>query len=275
MAHLRNKVNVNGHEWSFIKIGKGTPLLLLHGIINYADFYLPVSELLKDEYEIIIPDIPAFGFTSRIQEGNTYSKIAEELFYFLKLLGYQEVDAFGTSMGGLIGLELSRNHPEIFKNLIIHSAPWRKNDVHLNEFEKFLVHELLYKFPFNISNLVREYIILKLLPTITTMEGKDVKEAFNMYRKEIMESLKLLDLQGTIEVFRSLEEVNLDKLLVPISVNTTVVIGSNDRYIEAAEEKILADKIGAKNYEILENVDHSFILDNPTRLATVIKKYTT
>jgi pimeloyl-ACP methyl ester carboxylesterase len=273
MAYPRNKIDVNGHEWSFIKLGSGTPLLLLHGIINYADFYLPAADLLKDKYELIIPDLPSFGFTSKIDKGNTYANMADELYYFLKLIGYQSINIFGTSMGGVIGLELSRSHPEIVENIIIHATPWKRNGINLNSFEKFLIHSLLYHLPFSATDLFKKYIFIKLLPTVTNFERKDVQEMLKVYGERIVESFNLLDPHGTIEVFRSLEQTKLDELLKLTPVNATVIAGDEDAYVSPEEEKELAERIGAKNYEILHGVDHSFILDNPTKLAEIIKSH--
>ena len=62
-------------KWNFSKFpvvmgGKGQPILLLHGFDSSFLEFRRVYPLLKNKFQIIIPDLLGFGFTPRIASDN-------------------------------------------------------------------------------------------------------------------------------------------------------------------------------------------------------------
>ena len=106
--------------------GKGAPLVLLHGTGASLHTWEGWTKALKDSFELISLDLPAFGLTGPNPQGD-YSIEAYTRFLdaFVEAV---ELDSFylaGNSLGGFIAWEYALAHPEKTRKLIlICSAGW-------------------------------------------------------------------------------------------------------------------------------------------------------
>jgi len=102
--------------------GEGIPLLLAHG--GAANLKLwrnyNYTDNLKDDYQLILFDFRAHGKSDRpYQESDYGSKLADDVIAVLDDMKISEVNYFGFSTGGLIGLWLATHYPERFTSFIL------------------------------------------------------------------------------------------------------------------------------------------------------------
>ncbi|MFD3544495.1 alpha/beta fold hydrolase [Streptomyces sp. NPDC058655] len=92
--------------------GAGEPLLLLHGIGHHLQAWHPVTDILAAEHEVIAVDLPGFGASAPLPEGVAYDlgTIAPALGALCTALGVERPHVAGNSLGGLLALEMARNH---------------------------------------------------------------------------------------------------------------------------------------------------------------------
>ncbi|MFD3722401.1 alpha/beta fold hydrolase [Streptomyces sp. NPDC058674] len=92
--------------------GAGEPLLLLHGIGHHLQAWHPVTDILAAEHEVIAVDLPGFGASAPLPEGVAYDlgTIAPALAALCTALGVERPHVAGNSLGGLLALEMARNH---------------------------------------------------------------------------------------------------------------------------------------------------------------------
>ncbi|MDT0435695.1 MULTISPECIES: alpha/beta fold hydrolase [Streptomyces] len=95
---------------SYARVGRGAPLLLLHGIGHHRQAWDPVVDILATEREVISVDLPGFGASAALPDGlghdlATTSRVFGAL---CAALGLDRPHAVGNSLGGLIALELGR-----------------------------------------------------------------------------------------------------------------------------------------------------------------------
>ena len=80
-------VRAAGLEWHVQRMGKGEPLLLLHGTGASTHSWAGLLPLLAEQYDVIAPDLPGHGFTSSRPSGmlslpfvaRAVSELAEQL----------------------------------------------------------------------------------------------------------------------------------------------------------------------------------------------------
>lgn len=65
-------------------IGKGFPLVLLHGFLGSSIMWKPQIEYLKKNYRVIAPDLPGFGKSNNIKACNSIKCMAETILTSLK-----------------------------------------------------------------------------------------------------------------------------------------------------------------------------------------------
>ena len=99
-------------------IGKGFPLVLIHGYLGSSEMWFLQKKFLSKNYRIIAPALPGFGESYKINSLNSINKMAKML---LKLINEKNINKFhllGHSMGGMIVQEMVKLSGEKIKKLI-------------------------------------------------------------------------------------------------------------------------------------------------------------
>ena len=102
---------------SYKKIGKGKPLVLVHGYLGGQNMW-KFQEELKHDYELIMPSLAGYGESSYLTAPSTIRENAEQVF---ELLNHLNIDTFyllGHSMGGMIVQEMAALRPSRVEKLI-------------------------------------------------------------------------------------------------------------------------------------------------------------
>ena len=97
-------------------------VLLLHGEPTWSYLYrhmIPI--LVKAGKRVIAPDLIGFGKSDKLPEREqyTYERHVEWTHNIIKILNLDNITLFGQDWGGLIGLRLVANQPELFKGMVL------------------------------------------------------------------------------------------------------------------------------------------------------------
>ena len=111
------KININGIELAYVRHGTGTPLVLLHGFPLDHTIWDEVIPLLKDTFDIIIPDLRGFGQSTTIDNPYTMDELASDIKGMLDHLNIKKTAIAGHSMGGYVALAFARLYPEYVSGL--------------------------------------------------------------------------------------------------------------------------------------------------------------
>lgn len=106
-----------------IEGGEGPAVLMLHGsgpgVSGWSNFSgnFPV---LTRHHRVLVPDMPGFGSSPLPELDRVYPEVAaDKLADMLDELSIDQVDVVGNSMGGYVGIQLSRQHPERVRRLAL------------------------------------------------------------------------------------------------------------------------------------------------------------
>lgn len=114
-------INVNGVRLAYIEEGEGQPLLLLHGGGgDYREFNSMVKTLSKT-YRVFAIDSRGHGESSAVKEYN-YQDMADDINAFIKEKGLKKPALYGFSDGGITGLLLASQHPDLLSAMIVSGA---------------------------------------------------------------------------------------------------------------------------------------------------------
>ena len=91
-----------------IRLGKGKPLLLIHGIGGSWRSWNPVLDGLSAHREVIAIDMPGHGQTPQLPGENSIYTLADAVVAWLRANNLTGVDCVGSSMGARLVLELAR-----------------------------------------------------------------------------------------------------------------------------------------------------------------------
>ena len=103
-------------------VGKGFPLVLIHGFLGLSAMWKPQVSYLKKNYRIISPDLPGFGNSNKTQSKNNINEMAKIVLSSLKEKKIDNFFLLGHSMGGMIVQEMAKLAVEKIKKLICYGV---------------------------------------------------------------------------------------------------------------------------------------------------------
>ena len=91
-----------------VRLGRGKPLLLLHGIGGSWRSWQPILDDLARERSIVAIDLPGSGESGALAVPLSVAHLADQVTAFLRGHELVGIDVVGVSTGGRLALELSR-----------------------------------------------------------------------------------------------------------------------------------------------------------------------
>lgn len=114
----------NGVELHYVELGKGEPVVFVHGSLSDGSFWNPQLGPFAEKYHVI-------AYSRRYNQPNVnkplpgYSAVgdADDLAGLIKKLRLGRVHVIGHSYGAYTALFLAVRHPELVRSLVIAEAP--------------------------------------------------------------------------------------------------------------------------------------------------------
>ena len=110
--------NRNGIELFYEDIGKGHPLLLLHGLTSNSAMFYREIDFFKDQRRVIALDSRGHGNSSRLEQYTLQDHI-EDAIALLSHLALDSVDILGVSMGSYIAQGIATQDADRVNKLIL------------------------------------------------------------------------------------------------------------------------------------------------------------
>ena len=102
----------DGAVMAYADIGRGRPLVLLHGVLGSRRFYERTIDPLSADHRVIAVDFRSHGDSPRVEGGHTVPQLARDLHSLLQALELRDAVAVGWSMGNLVIWEHLLQQPD-------------------------------------------------------------------------------------------------------------------------------------------------------------------
>ena len=112
-------VDIDGLPVWYETAGAGDPLVLLHGGLSSNASWAPQFEGLAPHRQVIAPERRAHGHTPDVEGPLTYEDMAAETAAVLSRLDVGPAHLVGWSDGGMVGLLLAMDRPELVHTLTV------------------------------------------------------------------------------------------------------------------------------------------------------------
>jgi 3-oxoadipate enol-lactonase len=106
------KFQVKNIAMAYERLGNGAPLMLIHGYPLDHTIWSDVANLLKNDFDLILPDLRGFGQSTTVETPYTISDMADDLAGMLDHLKIEKVALAGHSMGGYVALAFAKKYPQ-------------------------------------------------------------------------------------------------------------------------------------------------------------------
>lgn len=252
-------VVIDGYEAHYYEGGEGPILVLLHGMADDKNSFVPTAGELTNTYRVILPDLLGHGDNAR-EAGHDYSITGQRTFFtkFAQALSLESFALGGNSMGGHVSAAFAIDQPEAVDHLVLVNAPGLVLDDHvvyggfgapLESEEDFqaLMARVVYDPPALPGPIVRHMIA----DTNARMEF----------------------INGLAEAVRTGPEHDLKDRIAEITVPTLILWGQHDVVVKFNVAEAYDAGIPNSELVVLENAAHSPQLEIPIRIAQEIRGF--
>jgi len=106
------RAKVNGISLYYATIGRGPPVVLLHGGLANSDYWGNQVKALAPFHTVILMDSRGHGRSTRDARPYGYDLMADDVVGLLDTLHIPRADVVGWSDGAILGLDLAIRHPD-------------------------------------------------------------------------------------------------------------------------------------------------------------------
>lgn len=257
-------VQVDDHRIFYLDGGKGETVPLVHGYTADKDNWTRFAKYLTPKYRVVIPDLPGFGASSRMQESSyDIESQVERLHRFVLGMKLGKVNVAGNSMGGTIAGVYAAKYPQEVSSLAL-LAPGGIVSPEKSEVVKMREKGIN---PFFINSEEDFDRIMKLafvkVPAIPTPVKKEMtarairNRAFN--EKIAGDFMK--------------KPLSLEPFLPLIQARTLILWGDQDKLLDVSSVPILEKGIKVRRTVIMKDCGHMPMLERPEETAGYYLKF--
>ncbi len=251
-------VQVDDHKIAYLEGGSGPIVLLIHGFSGEKDHWTRFARHLTSHYHVIIPDVPGFGESSKIETARY--DIDSQVKRMERFMGILKIDTFhvaGNSMGGRIAGQLAVNDPGRVLTLALfdssgvrppkkspHQLAWEKGKNLLlveNADDYDRVMKLAFFKPIWLPGPVKKYFAEKAVKN-------------RPFNHKIEEDIRAVP-------------VELEPNLGRIKARTLILWGDDDRILDMSAVKVFERGIADHETVIMKQCGHTPMLERPDEAA--------
>jgi pimeloyl-ACP methyl ester carboxylesterase len=121
-------VVIDNHVVHYEVLGRGRPVLFLHGWLGSWRYWFPTMEVVSDHFRTFSFDFWGFGDSRqtglRATGQESIRHYSDQVLRFLNELGIDRVMLVGHSMGGMVAMKTALDHPERVTRVVTVGAPF-------------------------------------------------------------------------------------------------------------------------------------------------------
>jgi pimeloyl-ACP methyl ester carboxylesterase len=258
----KNSIEVNGLRMEYLEGGSGDTLVLIHGFTGDKDNWTRLGKHLTPHFRLIALDLPGFGNSSLDPGGDyTISTQVERIKSFAETLNLRSFHLGGGSMGGYIaGIYASKYLEQIQSLLLI--APLGVISSELSHFDQQIKDEKPNIF------FVRNLSDYDRLLDNLFVERPFIPVPLRKGLAEIAIENEMLYRMIFEQVYRPADVPPLEKAMKNLSAKTLIIWGTQDLILHVSGAEILANVIPESSTELMRNLGHSPMIENPDETAS-------
>ncbi len=121
---------VDDHVVHYEVLGRGRPLILLHGWVGSWRYWISIMQAVSNEYRAYALDLWGFGDSDHVPARYSLNQQAGLVRSFMHSLGLPKAALIGHGFGGLVGLYLAAQDPSLAERLMLINVPLTPDTVH-------------------------------------------------------------------------------------------------------------------------------------------------
>ena len=253
-------ISVNGTRLHYREFGSGEPLVFIHGLGSSAEDWAKQIDFFADRYRVIAFDVRGHGQSEKPDGPYSISLFAEDAAALLRALDAAPASAVGLSMGGMIGLQLALDAPDLVERLVVvNSAPEAELD------------SLRDRWIYWSRRLATQ--VLGMRATGKMIANRIfVKPEQGTLRQQFIERWAANDKQAYLNTIDAIAGWSVADRLGEITCPTLVVSADED-YTPVSVKREYAQQIPNAELVVIEDSRHAMPVERPRTFNRVLERF--
>lgn len=261
---LSTFVNSISQKATYLDIGSGQPLLMLHGFFGEKTCWLPLIELLQSQFRCISLDMLGFGESSKPE---ICYDVALEVAFVRQVVEQLNIDPccmIGHSFGGWVASAYALKYTNSVSSLVLAAPAGIRDDSFCGQYDA--LRPLLWKTP--IVDLA-----LQLAKPFANLAGKSNElQQISGWRRELMsQPVARSFLMSRMRPEDAIDTVEKD--LHKLEIPTLVITGDSDETIPLWHCQTYANQIPKAQLAIIPNATHGLPQTQAEMMANLICQF--
>jgi len=265
---------IHGYRRAFRMFGDGPPLLLIHGIADSSETWLPVLPALAEHHTVIVPDLLGHGRSDKPRADYAVAAYACGMRDLLAVLGVDRVSVVGHSLGGGVAMQFAYQFPERCERLVLVSSAGIGPEMHA----VFRLATLPGAGPALriLSASPLRGAVLTAAPALRLLGGAGLGPDLDYVLDRYSELADPTARKAFLRTVRAAADPGgqaitmLDRSYLARHLPTLIVWGSRDAIIPAAHARRARQALPGSVLEIFEGAGHFPHHHDPARFASLV-----
>lgn len=267
--------SVNTRYW---RVGKGEPVLLLHGITNSVEDWLLNINELAESYQVFAVDLIGHGNTDKhLSVSYHLSDLANFITEFMNAVDIKPAHIIGHSLGGWIALWIAVQHPSYIQKLVLVDSAGlgKETPIQIRLLTIPGVGEFL-------GNQVLDVEFDKYLE-MQRQNWPDAARATDEMIRLKYEATRWFEIRATVlKTFRTLANVlgTKDREYLPIVDNLSsidcpllVIWGKQDKLVPVSWTQKLSKGCPQAQIELFDDCGHDAMVEHPSQFNQAVLEF--
>ena len=273
---VRRFVTVHGYRRSYLRAGRGSPLLLVHGIGDSSATWAPVLSTLARQHTVIAPDLLGHGQSDKPRGDYSVAGFANGMRDLLSVLGIERATVVGHSLGGGVAMQFAYQFPERCERLVLVGTGGVGQEVlpllRLAAAPGGEALVSLLRLP--AARMTGNAVIsaLRLLHTDLGRDAGEVTRVFDALRSPGAPAAFLRTLRSAVDA-RGQAITMLDRCYLARGMPTLIIWGAHDGVIPVEHARIAHEAMPGSWLEIFPEAGHFPHHNDPERFTALVEEF--
>lgn len=249
-------------EIAYEDVGKGLPIVFLHGFPHDRSLWAPQLGALVDRCRCIAPDLRGFG-ESAVHGPYTINHYADDVVALLDALHIERAVIAGLSMGGYVAFAIWRRHRARVRALVLADTRAGADNTEGRAKRRAMI------------DTVRAGGIEPVIEAqVTGMLGRTTREKHPELAEYVTRMIARAPAEGVIGALEAMiARPDSTETLATIDMPTLIVVGDEDVLTPPKEARAMHELIRGSRLEVLGGAGHLSNLERPAAFNHVVSEF--